>query len=462
VLRRELANVIARLSKRHVQIASTAVIINVRQLRPGCQDRTAGDKTIHRLCMAYNRVAVKHYNKSNPYPSLSITYIFIFCIGLACMAVAGYFLIQGLSQFSGSGGAKNMLIIGGVLFQITESLCFIAASALTYHSLRWRYILFSLGMVLFSFSIGVMTLAQKTALQTGEAQAQANDEKREHIRSQIASLQQVIDSYRLNAEKQSKSIYKDSRALGQDSINRATELEERKMQLSEELYTLNTARRQTAADFFQRLEEISGLPAKSTEFYFLVLRSLLLELSGIILMSFGANLRAYNKLVRDSGAQADLVTNKPLLKKVFSTITPASPKTPKPLETQKAKPLVTNTAPVTKPVQFSLLVESAPAEQPTTSVTKDQRSTDNDKTDETDNPEQSNPKESQITTSNVTGHQLNFLVTMVMDLYEQRLLQELNPIAIKDSLSRYCSQKVSHDTAGILSKMINTRLDETC
>ena len=104
------------------------------------------------------------------------------------MAVAGYFLIEGLSQFSGDSTAKNMLIIGGVLFQITESLCFIAAAALTYHSLRWRYMLFSLGAVLFCFSIGVMTLAQKTALQTGEAQAQANDEKREHIRSQIASL----------------------------------------------------------------------------------------------------------------------------------------------------------------------------------------------------------------------------------------------------------------------------------
>ena len=236
------------------------------------------------------------------------------------MAVAGYFLIEGLSQFSGSGAARNMLIVGGVLFQITESLCFISASALTYHSLRWRYILFGLGSILFCFSIAVMTLAQKTALQTGEAQAQANDEKREHIRGQIASLQQVIDSYRLNAEKQSKSIYKDSRALGQDSINRAAELEERKIQLSEELFSLNSARRQTAADFFQRLEEVTGLPGKSTEFYFLVVRSLLLELSGIILMSFGANLRAYNKLVVKAGGLSELEIRKPLLKKLFARL----------------------------------------------------------------------------------------------------------------------------------------------
>lgn len=384
------------------------------------------------------------------------------------MAVAGYFLIQGLSQFSGSSGAKNMLIIGGILFQITESLCFIAASALTYHSLRWRYILFSLGMVLFSFSIGVMTLAQKTALQTGEAQAQANDEKREHIRDQIASLQQVIDSYRLNAEKQSKSIYKDSRALGQDSINRAAELEERKMQLSEELYALNTARRQTAADFFQRLEEVSGLPAKSTEFYFLVLRSLLLELSGIILMSFGANLRAYNKLVRDSGAQTDLDVKKPLLKKIFSTVMPVSSQSPQPLQAkkpllaQKPKPSQTNAVAGTSPMQFSLLAEPATADQSASPVTVNTRLTDHDQPEETPDPALSHPKDGPATNTSVTGHQLNFLATMVMDLYEQRLLQELNPSAIKDSLSRYCSQKVSHDTAGLLSKMINTRLDETC
>ena len=51
---------------------------------------------------------------------------------------------------------------------------------------------------------------------------------------------------------------------------------------------------------------------------------------------------------------------------------------------------------------------------------------------------------------------------MVMDLYEQRLLQSLTPVAIKDSLSRYCNQKVTQDTAGILSTLINKRLDETC
>ncbi len=387
------------------------------------------------------------------------------------MGVSGYFLIEGLSQFSGGGTAKNMLIIGGVLFQITESLCFIAASALTYHSLRWRYILFSLGVVLFGFSIAVMTLAQKTALQTGEAQAQAIDEKREHIRRQIASLEQVIGTYRLNAEKQSRSIYKDSRALGQDSINRAAEMEERKLRLSEELFALNTSRRQTAADFFQRLQEVSGLPAQSTEFYFLVLRSLLLELSGIILLSFGANLRAYNKLVIQAGARTDLEIKKPLLKKLLGRLqraairggTGAQP-------TGAVTPAVTPA--VTRP-DMAMTAESpaphsphsrAPGQphrhegsgRPNSRIAGRAQEDDTLPQPSTDNADEDNANDA------ASGHHLTFLATMVMDLYEQRLLQELNPVAIKDSLSRYCSQKVSNSTAGVLSKLINKRLDETC
>lgn len=378
------------------------------------------------------------------------------------MAVAGYFLIEGLSQFAGSAAAKNMLIVGGVLFQITESLCFIAASALTYHSLRWRYILFSLGLVLFSFSIGVMTLAQKTALQTGEAQAQANDEKRGHIRSQITSLEEVIASYRFNAEKQSRSIYKDSRALGQDSINRAAELEEKKMRLSEELFALNTARRQTSSDFFHRLEEVTGLPEKSTEFYFLVLRSLLLELSGIILMSFGANLRAYNKLVMNSGTQADMETKKPWLKKIFER----AQKAPVSAISTTVKAVKNDSASTTSTPVNTSVVNDPPAitaqQSRSNSATVPEDDNKDDAGDKLEYWESASLKERVSATVTETGHQLTYLATMVMDLYEQQLLDGLNPASIKEGLNRYCSQKVSQDTAGILSKMINKRLDETC
>lgn len=225
-------------------------------------------------------------------PQNRFTASLVFLVGAACMVVAGYFLIEGLSQFSGNETTRNVLIIGGILFQITESLCFIAAASLAFHSLIWRLSLFGLGCLLLLFSIGVMTLAQKTALQTGINEASAIDEKRKHIRDQLDSLNRMIDSYRENAQSQSKSIFKDSRALGQDSINRAADIERQKQDLSQQLFLLNQERKETSLDFFKRLEEVTGMPAISTEFYFLVLRSLLLELCGIILMAFGANLRA--------------------------------------------------------------------------------------------------------------------------------------------------------------------------
>ncbi len=359
------------------------------------------------------------------------------------MAVAGYFLVQGLSQFSGSGTTNTMLIVGGVLFQVTESICFIGASALTYHSLRWRYILFTLGVVLFSFSIGVMTLAQKAALQTGESQASAIDEKRQYLRSQIASLQKVIDSYRLNAEKQSRSIYKDSRAKGQDSLNRAAKLEQKKMQLSEALYRANIRRKQTSSDFFKRVEQVTGLPAASTEFYFLVGRSLLIELSAIILMSFGANLRAYNKLVMDSRQHLHMEFKEPL-----------SARLRRRLGQKTLAVSQDSTAPAATQTKAAQVMEQSP---PRTAETVTQR----------DHPAEEEPvPENQEVRPQAQGavpaDQLNMLADAVVQLYEKNLISTLGVSAVIQGVSRYCNQKISPESAEILSKMASSRLDEPC
>ena len=136
-----------------------------------------------------------------------------------------------------------------------------------------------------------MTLAQKATLQSGENETSALNEQIEATKSQIVSLDAMIAAYRLNAEKQSQSIYANSRELGQDSLNRATELESKKLALSEKLYSLSSARKQTSSDFFKQLETILSYPALQMEFYFLVSRSLLLELCGIFLLSFAAYLK---------------------------------------------------------------------------------------------------------------------------------------------------------------------------
>jgi len=376
---------------------------------------------------------LKQTSYTQKYPSLSVTYIVIFAIGLACMAVAGYFLIEGLSQFSGTEAAKRMLIVGGILFQVTESICFISASALTYHSLTWRYTLFVLGIILFSFSIGVMTLAQKAALQTGEAQAQASDEKRDYLRNQLISLDKAIASYRFNAEKQSQSIYKDSRALGQDSLNRAIVLEDKKRSLSEELFTLNESRKQTSSDFFTRVEAITGLPAKSTEIYFLLTRSLLLELSGIILMSFGANLRAYKQLVAD-------VTENKLDKPKNKSPDNASPavKAPAPIADDTKTAAVKNT-------QSDIPKLKTQIDPPITTV-------------ETGLIMET-PAEDEAYNSDIP---LTYLSTMVMDLYEQKLISDLEEETIQKGLNEHCKQSVNREIAAMLSRILLNRQEEYC
>ena len=413
---------------------------------------------------------------SQKYPSLSATYVFIFIIGLACMSVAGYFLIEGLSQFSGGHTAKRMLIVGGILFQITESVCFISASALTYHSLRWRYILFALGIVLFSFSIAVMTLAQKTALQTGEAQAQAIDEKREYIRQQISSLDEVIGSYRFNAEKQSKSIYKDSRALGQDSLNRATELEEKKLTLSEELFRLNESRRQTSSDFFQRLEEVLGLPATSTEFYFLVIRSLLLELCGIILMSFGANLRAYKQLVTNAQAKNYIGDAKTSTNSATNVATAELTNVKN--ADQQADLFNTSAAPATVNTTPNKIAP-APSVAPTaTLLVRKEEKADKSSPEDQPAPSASDPLEIPDTPNtlaspkirklhlkekaNTTDSQLEYFSTMVMDLYEQKLITDLNDDSIRQGLYEHCRQNINMEMAKILSRILLSRQEELC
>jgi len=379
---------------------------------------------------------LKQTSYTQKYPSLSVTYIVIFVVGLACMAVAGYFLIEGLSQFSGSEAAKRMLIVGGILFQVTESICFISASALTYHSLTWRYTLFVLGLILFSFSIGVMTLAQKTALQTGEAQAQASDEKRDYLRNQLISLDQAIASYRFNAEKQSQSIYKDSRALGQDSLNRAIALEDKKRLLSEELFKLNESRKQTSSDFFSRVEDITGLPAKSTEIYFLLTRSLLLELSGIILMSFGANLRAYKQLVAEV-TEKDL--DKPKNNSPENADRNVMPPTEFAVETGKAAAIVASTD------NKSAISQPETQLEPVNAI-------------ETESLEEISI-EDETYNSDVP---LTYLSTMVMDLYEQKLISDLHEVTIQKGLNEHCKQSVSKEIAVMLSRILLNRQEEYC
>lgn len=262
----------------------------------------------------------------------------IFLVGLAAMCVSGWYLIEGMLRFAGDSGSNRVFVAAGLIFQITESICFILAAALVSKSLSWRLAFIGLGSVLFLFSISVMTLAQKATLQAGEFASSALNENIASLQAQVESLDEMIASYRFNAEKQSKSIYANSRELGQDSLNRATELELKKLELSEKLFQLNSQRRQTSSDFFKQVEQIIDVPALQAEFYFLVTRSLLLELCGILLMSYAAYLHAPIGVSRSTTVPSPPVVKRP--QSMGTMVTASADRA----TTRKATPAAENTS----------------------------------------------------------------------------------------------------------------------
>ena len=62
----------------------------------------------------------------------------IFLEGLAAMVVSGWYLIEGMLHFAGNDASKRVFIAAGIIFQITESICFISAAALSVKHLTWR------------------------------------------------------------------------------------------------------------------------------------------------------------------------------------------------------------------------------------------------------------------------------------------------------------------------------------
>jgi hypothetical protein len=224
-------------------------------------------------------------DRERPYPGLGVISL---ALGLVCMAIAGVILIQGLLQFSANQAAQWIFIASGIAFQVVESFCFVAASRTSPHSRGWRYAMFTLGVCLFVFSIAIMTIAQRAALAVDELAASANDEQRRILHTRLASIDQLIDGYRLNAATQSRSVYAQSRKLGQTSLNLAKDLEEQKQAITAQLLALASHNTQTAADFFTRVERVIGWPATHIEFWFLFLRACLIEIAGVVCLSYGA------------------------------------------------------------------------------------------------------------------------------------------------------------------------------
>lgn len=388
----------------------------------------------------------------SPHSNHFIHPVFVFSVGLCAMVVAGYILIQGMLQFSGNETTRDLLIAAGIVFQVTEALCFVAAAALINKSRYWRFGLLCLGILLFAFSSAVMTLAQKTTLETGEIKDKAIVSQITGMESQIESLSNVIAGYKHNAEKQSQSIYANSRQLGQDSLNRAVDLENKKIQLLNEVSKLKESRRQTSSVFFKQIETITGLPALETEFYFLVIRSVLLELCGIVLMAFAAYLRSSTLLwkhehTRPSATinphqQLTLYTPSAAEKKASSdaALTQSNPDNAKPLKRSHKK-----------------IVSKSPSKNTDSMVNPD---------DETNlasswaakyidalRKQQGSNYESVELGNDFNEPSLDNYFDKLTTLHEEKKLISFKMVHIKEALKKYYDHTINDNTAAILQRM---------
>lgn len=215
----------------------------------------------------------------------------IFLVGFACMVLSGYFLVIGLSQFAVNESIKVILAASAVTLQIAESACFMIAAAMPSPFKKIRAALFVGGSIIFIFSIAVVTVAQKAVFQESEVSANANDTMKKNIEGQIANLDATIASYRLNGEKQSRSIYPESRAKGQESLDEATKLMEKREALSEQLFELQKQRSVTGMDVYRKLEKVLRIDAENIELGYILVRSLLLETIGVLFLSLPGYLK---------------------------------------------------------------------------------------------------------------------------------------------------------------------------
>lgn len=212
----------------------------------------------------------------------------IYAVGLLALGLASYFLVTGLSSFAEDGQFALMLMATGIVFQMVESICFIGASSLA-KTKSWKIVLLSLGVTLFLFSILTMTLAQKSVMMKAQQKAKTLDAKRNYLAKQIESLNVLIKGYHTKNAKDLTSKWITRRKAGEKSLNEVTRLESRKLKLINELHSLNHQRKPTSNDFFKEVAVTlnwSESMALKMEFWFIVGRSLLLEISAMLLLSF--------------------------------------------------------------------------------------------------------------------------------------------------------------------------------
>lgn len=248
---------------------------------------------------------------------VSIESVGLFVLGGMLIGLASAFTIDGMRMYITNSLTLWMWVITALACQACEAVFFVKATNPGMPA-KTRVYLGALAAAFFLFGIYLMTFGQyvqwlediaaaEAKFQTQNAPAQQRKAARGALDSTIADVErqvsqkhQIIDSYRINADRQSQSIYRDSRQSAQSMLEKIRIEEQEMKKLFEQLSDL---RQQRAA------MNLSEVPAQATilqidqqltqqvdiKFFVLLARSLLIEIGAITLLALAARAVRQNK-----------------------------------------------------------------------------------------------------------------------------------------------------------------------
>ena len=212
----------------------------------------------------------------------------LFLLGCSIMCVSGYFFAVGLSTFASKPEYKTIYVLSAILFQLSEASCFSLLASLPSQYKKIKFSLLIGGMIIVAFSIITMIFSQKAISEESLKNATDQDDKSANIQKQIDNIDKTIAAYRQNAEQQSKSIYKESRAAGQESLNISMKLMERRDKLVQEKFNVDKNRQVTNIDVYDKLGRNIGVGKDILDTSIISVRSIMLEFFGVFFLSIAS------------------------------------------------------------------------------------------------------------------------------------------------------------------------------
>lgn len=202
-------------------------------------------------------------------------------IGIFLSAVATWFFALGLLATEPDERSRDALFAAGVLLTACQLIAFSSTELLPEGVLtrqRWRPKV--LACVLFCFEVLTMAITQQFLVETADVQASAIETRATELRAQLDSLRRSAAGLRENGEIQSRSKFPESRAEGAAALRQAVDVERDIGRLADELTKVESSRKPTFTSLLG--------PDRTT--WFIVLRSALVALAGLVMVSWGSSL----------------------------------------------------------------------------------------------------------------------------------------------------------------------------